>query len=155
LQKLGYPVFSQSTLPLDDDLLERLFGDEVRAGVVPHPLDISDVWKNSFSASSNAKLWAAKFAARHPNLAAVELSNFKCGHDATIYSTIEEIVESSGHALLRLQGHRRELKIPPGRVDRLRLETIDYALRFRGAPGRLHRVSEHRPIGGRRRPRGS
>jgi predicted nucleotide-binding protein (sugar kinase/HSP70/actin superfamily) len=31
-QKLGYPVFSQSTLPLDEDLLERLFGDEVRAG---------------------------------------------------------------------------------------------------------------------------
>ena len=33
-QKLGYPVFSQSTLPLDEDLLERLFGDEVRAGAI-------------------------------------------------------------------------------------------------------------------------
>ena len=31
-QKLGYPVFSQSTLPLDEDLLDRLFGEEVRAG---------------------------------------------------------------------------------------------------------------------------
>jgi hypothetical protein len=31
-QKLGYPIFSQSTLPLDEDLLERLFGEEVRAG---------------------------------------------------------------------------------------------------------------------------
>ena len=90
------------------DLLDRLFGDEVRAGVIRHPLDISDVWKNSFSASSNLKVWAAKFAARHPNLVAVELSNFKCGHDAPIYSTIEEIVETLGHAVLRLQGHRRE-----------------------------------------------
>jgi len=29
-QKLGYPIFSQNTLPLDDDILERLFGQEVR-----------------------------------------------------------------------------------------------------------------------------
>ena len=31
-QKLGYPIFSQNTLPLDEDMLERLFGEEVRAG---------------------------------------------------------------------------------------------------------------------------
>jgi activator of 2-hydroxyglutaryl-CoA dehydratase/predicted nucleotide-binding protein (sugar kinase/HSP70/actin superfamily) len=126
LQKLGYPVFSQSTLPLDDDLLDRLFGDEVRAGFVPHPLDISDVWKNSFSASSNAKLWAAKFAARHPNLAAVELSNFKCGHDATIYSTIEEIVETSGTPYFGFKDIDENR--PAGSIA-LRLETIDYSLR--------------------------
>ena len=40
-QKLGYPIFSQNTLPLDEDLLERLFGDEVRAGVISSPLDIT------------------------------------------------------------------------------------------------------------------
>ena len=34
LQKRGYPVFSQSTLPLDEDLLDRLFGDEVRSGII-------------------------------------------------------------------------------------------------------------------------
>src|SRR5271163_2571122 len=44
-QKLGYPIFSQNTLPLDDDMLERLFGDEVKAGVITSPLDIADVWK--------------------------------------------------------------------------------------------------------------
>ena len=33
-QKLGYPIFSQNTLPLDEDMLERLFGEEVRAGVI-------------------------------------------------------------------------------------------------------------------------
>jgi len=27
-QKLGYPIFSQNTLPLDEDMLERLFGEE-------------------------------------------------------------------------------------------------------------------------------
>ena len=34
-QKLGYPVFSQNTLPLDEDLLEGLFGEEVRAWGAP------------------------------------------------------------------------------------------------------------------------
>src|ERR1700757_84443 len=88
-QKLGYPIFSQNTLPLDDDLLERLFGEEVRAGVISSPLDITDAWKNSYSCSTNHKVWAAKFAARHPNLVALEISSFKCGHDAPIYGVIE------------------------------------------------------------------
>ena len=41
-QKLGYPIFSQSTLPLDEDMLDRLFGEEVRAKTMSHALDISD-----------------------------------------------------------------------------------------------------------------
>ena len=36
-QKLGYPIFSQNTLPLDEDMLERLFGEDVRAGVDQPP----------------------------------------------------------------------------------------------------------------------
>ena len=95
-QDLGYPVLSQSYLPLDSELLERLFGDEVAQGITESPLDISDVWKNSTSANTNQKIWAAKFAARHPNLIPVELSNFKCGHDAFVSGVIEQIVESSG-----------------------------------------------------------
>jgi predicted nucleotide-binding protein (sugar kinase/HSP70/actin superfamily) len=126
LQKLGYAVFSQSTLPTDADLMERLFGDEVRAGAISGPLDISDVWKISIAASSNLKLWAAKFAARHPNLVAVELSNFKCGHDAPIYSTIEEIVEASGTPFFAFKDIDENR--PEGAI-RLRLETIDYSLK--------------------------
>ncbi len=126
LQKLGYAVLSQSTLPMDADLLERLFGDEVRAGIVTDPLDINDVWKNSFSASSNLKLWAAKFTARHPNLVAVELSNFKCGHDAPIYATVEEIIESSGTPYF---GFKDIDENRPAGAIKLRLETLDYALR--------------------------
>jgi predicted nucleotide-binding protein (sugar kinase/HSP70/actin superfamily) len=126
LQKLGYPVFSQSTLPLDADLLERLFGEDVRAGIIADPLDVGDVWKNSYSASSNAKLWAAKFAARHPNLVAVELSNFKCGHDATIYATIEEIIETSGTPYF---GFKDLDENRPAGAIKLRLETLDYSLR--------------------------
>src|ERR1700723_3876317 len=50
--KLGYPIFSQNTLPLDEDMLERLFGEEVKAGIITSPLDITDAWKNSYSCST-------------------------------------------------------------------------------------------------------
>jgi predicted nucleotide-binding protein (sugar kinase/HSP70/actin superfamily)/activator of 2-hydroxyglutaryl-CoA dehydratase len=126
LQKLGYAVFSQSTLPLDEDLLERLFGEEIRAGLIRHPMDISDVWKHAFAASSNLKVWAAKFAARFPNLVAVELSNFKCGHDAQIYATIEEIIETSGTPYF---GFKDIDENKPAGAIKLRLETIDYSLK--------------------------
>jgi predicted nucleotide-binding protein (sugar kinase/HSP70/actin superfamily) len=131
-QKLGYPIFSQSTLPLDEDLLERLFGDEVRRGIIAGPMDISDVWKNRYSASTNHKIWAAKFAARHPNLAAIELSSFKCGHDAPIYNVIEGILERSGTPFFAFKD--LDENKPSGSL-RIRVETVDHFLR-------LHRERE-------------
>src|SRR5436190_2554122 len=125
-QKLGYPVFSQSTLPLDEDLLERLFGHEVRAGTIGSPLEIQDVWKNSYSASTNHKVWAAKFTARHPNLVALELSSFKCGHDAPIYTTIESIIERSGTPYFSFKDVDENK--PTGSI-RIRVETIHYFLK--------------------------
>jgi predicted CoA-substrate-specific enzyme activase len=125
-QKLGYPIFSQNTLPLDEDLLDRLFGEEVRAGVITSPLDITDAWKNSYSCSTNHKVWAAKFTARHPNLVALEISSFKCGHDAPIYGVVEGIIEQSGTPYFCFKD--LDENKPTGSI-RIRVETIDYFLR--------------------------
>jgi predicted nucleotide-binding protein (sugar kinase/HSP70/actin superfamily) len=125
-QKLGYPIFSQNTLPLDEDLLDRLFGEEVRAGAISHPLEITDVWKNSYSCSTNHKVWAAKFTARHPNLVALEMSSFKCGHDAPIYGVIEGIIEKSGTPYFSFKD--LDENKPSGSI-RIRVETIDYFLK--------------------------
>ena len=125
-QKLGYPIFSQNTLPLDEDLLERLFGEEVQAGIIKSPLEITDVWKNSDSCSTNHKIWAAKFTARHPNLVALEMSSFKCGHDAPIYGVIEGIIENSGTPYFCFKD--LDENKPSGSI-RIRVETIDYFLR--------------------------
>ena len=125
-QKLGYPVFSQSLLPMDEDLLDRLFGEEVRSGAITHALDIRDVWKNAYSASTNQKIWAAKFTARHPNLVALEISNFKCGHDAPIYSVIEDIIENSGTPYFSFKD--LDENKPTGSI-KIRVETIDYFLK--------------------------
>jgi predicted nucleotide-binding protein (sugar kinase/HSP70/actin superfamily) len=125
-QKLGYPVFSQNTLPMDEDLLERLFGDDVRAGRIRDPLEIQDVWKNSYSANTNLKVWAAKFTARHPNLVALELSSFKCGHDAPIYSVVESIIERSGTPYFSFKDIDENK--PSGSI-KIRVETIHYFLK--------------------------
>jgi predicted CoA-substrate-specific enzyme activase len=125
-QKLGYPIFSQNTLPLDEDLLERLFGEEVQAGIIKSPLEITDVWKNSYSCSTNHKIWAAKFTARHPNLVALEMSSFKCGHDAPIYGVIEGIIENSGTPYFCFKD--LDENKPSGSI-KIRVETIDYFLR--------------------------
>jgi predicted CoA-substrate-specific enzyme activase len=125
-QKLGYPIFSQNTLPLDEDMLERLFGEEVRAGAITSPLDITDAWKNSYSCSTNHKVWAAKFTARHPNLVALEISSFKCGHDAPIYGVIEGIIEQSGTPYFCFKD--LDENKPSGSI-KIRIETIDYFLR--------------------------
>ena len=124
--KLGYPVFSQSTLPMDADLLERLFGEEIRAGAIRDALEIQDVWKNSYSASTNQKIWAAKFTARHPNLVALELSSFKCGHDAPIYTVVESIIEKSGTPYFSFKDIDENK--PTGSI-KIRVETIHYFLK--------------------------
>jgi predicted nucleotide-binding protein (sugar kinase/HSP70/actin superfamily) len=125
-QKLGYPVFSQDSLPLDDEILWRLFGDEVKAGNIEHPLDVSDAWKNSYSENTSRKVWAAKYVARHPNLVALELSSFKCGHDAPIYTVVEEIVEHSGTPYFCFKDIDENK--PSGSI-KIRVETIGYFLK--------------------------
>ncbi|NOS35592.1 MAG: CoA activase [Deltaproteobacteria bacterium] len=125
LQKYGYPILTHECLPTDPDILEQLFGEEVRAGRIVSGMDISDVWKNSFSENSNMKIWAAKYAARHPNLVALELSSFKCGHDAPIYTVVQETVERSGTPYFCFKDIDENK--PSGSI-KIRVETIHYFL---------------------------
>lgn len=118
-QKRGYPVLSQAILPVEPDVLDRVFG----AG---HRLDINDVWQHAYSASTTQKVWAAKFVARHPNLIGIELSNFRCGHDAPAYHLIEQILESAGRPYF---GFKDLDENRPAASIRLRIETIDHYLR--------------------------
>jgi predicted nucleotide-binding protein (sugar kinase/HSP70/actin superfamily) len=125
-QKLGYPVFTEDSLPIDDDLVWKLFGNEVLSGEISHPMAITDVWKNSYSENTSRKVWAAKYVARHPNLVALELSSFKCGHDAPIYTVVEEIVEHSGTPYFCFKDIDENK--PTGSI-KIRVETIGYFLK--------------------------
>jgi predicted CoA-substrate-specific enzyme activase len=144
LQKLGYPIFTIHSLPIDPDIVDPLFAADIEAGFIKDPFDIYDVWKNSYSENTNQKIWAAKYCARHPNLVALELSSFKCGHDAPIYSVIEEIVETSGTPYFSFKDIDENK--PTGSI-KIRTQTIGYFLKRyqedlkREKPARM-RVSE-------------
>ena len=71
-------------------------------------MDIRDVWPENYSANSAQKVWAARFAARHPNLAMLDLSSFKCGHDAPDLRHHRWHREDREGALRRLARPRRE-----------------------------------------------
>ncbi|MCX5769275.1 MAG: acyl-CoA dehydratase activase-related protein, partial [Candidatus Hydrogenedentes bacterium] len=124
-QKRGYPILTHDALPLEDDIIQPLFGAEVAAGGISSPFSIDDVWKNTFAENSSRKLWAAKFVARHPHLVGLELSNFKCGHDAPTYAVIEEIFECSGRPFFYFKDIDENR--PAGTI-KLRVETIAYFL---------------------------
>src|SRR5271157_2708447 len=125
-QKIGYPVLTLGSLPIDQDILGRLFGEDVRAGLIKDPMDVSDAWKNSYSENTTQKIWAAKYTARHPNLVALELSSFKCGHDAPIYTAVEETVTKSGTPYFSFKDIDENK--PTGSI-KIRVETISYFLK--------------------------
>ena len=124
-QRLGFKVLSMRALPRDETTMQRLFGDEIAQGVIDDPFDIRDVWAENYSTNSAQKVWAAKFAARHPNLAVVDISSFKCGHDAPTYAIIDKILSTSRTPHLTL--HDLDANKPGGSF-KIRIKTFAYAL---------------------------
>ena len=131
LQKLGYPILTQDTLPLDGEVLERLFGEEVASEACASALSIDDVWKNSYSENTNRKIWAAKFVAQasEPGGAGAEQLQVRA-RCADLHADRGDRGDQR-HALLLLQGHRREqadgLDQDPHRDDRVLPEAVQRA----------------------------
>ncbi|MFN3976092.1 MAG: acyl-CoA dehydratase activase-related protein [Aquificaceae bacterium] len=125
-QPYGYPILWYNYLPLEDWLLDWLFGQEVRAGIIKSPLDISDVWTSSYSSNTNEIIWGAKFSARLPWITGViRLSSYECGMDQPTFTPVQKIVESSGTLYFKF-GELDETK-PAGSI-KIRVETIVYYL---------------------------
>ena len=112
---LGYPVLSIRSIPKDEAYLAQVLRrGPARPGASRTPLEINDVWPENYSANSSQKVWAAKFAAHHPNVVVLDLSSFKCGHDAPTYGIIDSIISRRRDALLGPARHRRQ---QAGRLD--------------------------------------
>jgi len=118
-QVLGYPVLSMRSIPKSRTWLQRYF-------VSDDPLNIRDVWPENYSANSVQKVWAARFAARHPNIAILDLSSFKCGHDAPTYGIIEKIVGTAKIPYSAL--HDIDANKPNGSIG-IRVKTYAYKLK--------------------------
>ncbi|MCX5741496.1 MAG: acyl-CoA dehydratase activase-related protein, partial [Proteobacteria bacterium] len=124
-QALGYPIMSQRSLPRDKETIDRLFAEDLAKGVIEDGLDVSDVWPENYSTNSVQKVFAAKYASRHPNLACLDLSSFKCGHDAPTYGLIDSIISSAGKAYSAL--HDIDANKPSGSI-KIRVKTYAYTL---------------------------
>jgi hypothetical protein len=124
-QVLGYPILSIRSIPKDTEYLGRFFKEEIAKG--KDPLDINDVWPENYSVNSSQKVWAAKFAARHPNVVVLDLSSFKCGHDAPTYGLIDSIIDASGTPYAAL--HDIDANKPGGSI-KIRVKTYAHSLKL-------------------------
>ncbi|WP_294958397.1 BadF/BadG/BcrA/BcrD ATPase family protein [Sulfurovum sp.] len=124
-QSLGYKTISMRAIPKEEKYLMRFFSEDVTQGIIDSPYDIRDVWAENFSTNSAQKVWAAKFAARHPNIAVLDLSSFKCGHDAPTYAIIDRILGASRTPHLTL--HDIDANKPGGSI-KIRVKTFAYTL---------------------------
>jgi predicted nucleotide-binding protein (sugar kinase/HSP70/actin superfamily) len=125
-QALGYPILSIRSIPKDPSWLARFFKDDLDRGFITTPLSVQDVWPENYSTNSVQKVWAAKFAARHPNVVVLDLSSFKCGHDAPTYGLIDNIINSSGTPASAL--HDIDANKPGGSI-RIRVKTYAHTLK--------------------------
>ncbi len=122
-QVRGFPVLAIESLPINPVYLSKLFTNKE----ISEMFSVKDVWLRNFNRNTNLKIWAAKFAARHPNLAVVDLSSFKCGHDAPTYSYVSNILDSSEtpHFLFHDIDQNK-----PRAAFNIRIQTIEYFLRI-------------------------
>jgi hypothetical protein len=126
-QVLGYPILSMRSLPKDPRWLYRFFKEDIDKGLIDNPLGVTDVWPENYSANSVQKVWAAKFAARHPNVVVLDLSSFKCGHDAPTYGLIDSIISSSATPYSAL--HDIDANKPGGSI-KIRVKTYAHSLKL-------------------------
>ena len=120
-QVMGYPVISIRSIPRDPKWLSRFYapGDD--------PNDVRDVWPENYSTNSVQKVWAARFASRHPNVALLDLSSFKCGHDAPTYGIIDKITGAAKVPFSAL--HDIDANKPGGSIQ-IRVKTYAHRLKL-------------------------
>jgi activator of 2-hydroxyglutaryl-CoA dehydratase/predicted nucleotide-binding protein (sugar kinase/HSP70/actin superfamily) len=126
-QVLGYPILSVRSIPHDPKYLEPYYKADIEKGRCKSGLELNHVWPENYSVNSAQKVWAAGFAARHPNVVVLDLSSFKCGHDAPVYGLIDSIIETSKTPYAAL--HDIDANKPGGSI-KIRVKTYAHALKL-------------------------
>lgn len=126
-QVLGYPILSIRSIPKQREFLDKYFKEDLESGKMKSPLELNHVWPENYSVNSAQKVWGAIFAAHHPNVVVLDLSSFKCGHDAPIYGLIDSIIEKSKTPYAAL--HDIDANKPSGSI-KIRVKTYAHALKL-------------------------
>jgi predicted CoA-substrate-specific enzyme activase len=123
----GYPIISVRSIPRDVKYLEPYYKADIEQGRMKSPLELNHIWPENYSVNSAQKVWAAAFAARHPNVVVLDLSSFKCGHDAPTYGLVDSIIETSKTPYAAL--HDIDANKPSGSI-KIRVKTYVHALKL-------------------------
>jgi predicted nucleotide-binding protein (sugar kinase/HSP70/actin superfamily) len=126
-QVLGYPILSIRSIPKNREYLDRYYKEELDKGIIKTPLELNHVWPENYSANSAQKVWAAVFAAHHPNVVVLDLSSFKCGHDAPTYGLVDSIIDASKTPYAAL--HDIDANKPGGSI-KIRVKTYAHSLKL-------------------------
>ena len=70
---------------------------------------------------------AARFAARHPNIAVLDLSSFKCGNDAPTYGIVDNVMKAAKAPFSAL--HDLDANKPGGSIQ-IRVKTYSHKLKL-------------------------
>jgi activator of 2-hydroxyglutaryl-CoA dehydratase/predicted nucleotide-binding protein (sugar kinase/HSP70/actin superfamily) len=124
-QALGYPILSMRSIPKSREYLDRYYKKELESGQIKTPLQISHVWPENYLANSAQRVWAANFAAHHPNVAILDLSSFKCGSDAPTYGLTDSIISTAKVPAAAL--HDLDANKPGGSI-KIRVKTYTHSL---------------------------
>ena len=142
-QARGFPILSVRSVPKDRAYLDRYFRDELDQGLIATPLQLGHIWPENYSANSAQKVWGANFAAHHPHVAVLDLSSFKCGHDAPTYGLIDTVLKTAktpsstlhdldatkpgGSILIRVKTYVHSLRLHQERLEALGAKTSELA----------------------------
>lgn len=124
-QALGYPILSIRSIPKSREYLDRYYQKELDSGLLKTPLQISQVWPENYLANSAQRVWAANFAAHHPNVAILDLSSFKCGSDAPTYGLVDSVIQAARVPAAAL--HDLDANKPGGSI-KIRVKTYTHSL---------------------------
>ncbi|MCC7538238.1 MAG: hypothetical protein IT379_18580 [Deltaproteobacteria bacterium] len=111
---LGYPVLSIRSLPPDDRL---------------SPADVHALAPEVTNSGALERLWAARYAARHGQLAVLDLSSFKCAQDTATAAPIRALLDDARVVTCTL--HDLD-ETRPATSLRTRVRTFAHALSARG-----------------------
>ena len=126
-QVLGYPILSVRSIPKDREYLDRYYKDELEKGIIKTPARAEPRLAGELLGQQRAEGLGGGFAAHHPNVVVLDLSSFKCGHDAPVYGLIDSIIEASKTPYAAL--HDIDANKPSGSI-KIRVKTYAHALKL-------------------------
>ena len=127
LQAYGYPILWMQYFPIDDDLMEWIFGDDIRDGphqvAVRHPRRLAVVLQRQHQRDPVGRQGRGAHSLDH--LRAPAVVSYECGMDQPTYTPVQQIVERSGTLFFSFQD--LDSTKPAGSV-KIRVETIAHYL---------------------------